>query len=139
MAFDPVMNDCANWLTLSFIASVGLVLLSPWLLTRVSAAAGGASTVSAMIAAIVVISLAVRSAGWAVVDLSFPIHPRPRSAVSRSRLVPLSWVFTALMLFLIRASVCFHVRRQWPRRSWLVSSDPGLRSGSGSCSRRRER
>ena len=72
---------------------------------------------SPAIAAIVVTSLAAHPPRWVAVDLSFPIHPRLRFAVCPSRLVPRSSVFPALMLFLSRASGCFHVWRPWHRRS----------------------
>ena len=93
------------------------ILGSLRLVTRTCAAAGPAPPINATITAMVVISLAVPSARWVAVDLSFPIHPRLRFAVCPSRLVPRSSVFPALMLFLSRASGCFHVWRPWHRRS----------------------
>ena len=79
------------------------------LLTRTCAAAGPAPPINATITAMVVISLAVPSARWVVVDLSFPIHPRLRFAVCPSRLVPRSWVVPALILLLRRTCGCFHL------------------------------
>ena len=82
-----------------FTSGTGSALM---LLTRTCAAAGPAAPINATITAMVVISLAVPSARWVVVDLSFPIHPRRRFAVCPSRLVPRSWVVPALILFLRR-------------------------------------